>query len=68
MNILKEAPEPLPQYNHCGIHMTVARLVKHRQKARSEKSMKIRLRWRAVDMMERWGLGGVRAGGRSCKI
>ena len=50
MEILQEVPEPLTQCDHCGIHMPVARLIKHMYKARCEKAIEIRLMQRDVKM------------------
>ena len=30
MDILQEGQEPLPRHDHCRIHMTVSRMIKHR--------------------------------------
>ena len=32
--IIHEGPEPLSRYDHCGMHMIVARLIKHIQTAK----------------------------------
>ena len=41
--------------NHCGSHMQVARLVKHRRAARCEKATEMWLRQRDMEMSEKCG-------------
>ena len=55
MKILQEATEALPGNNNCGMHIPVARLVKHRRKARCKKATEIWIRWIYVEMVERCG-------------
>ena len=38
VEIIKEEKKPLPRCNHCGMHMTVDRLMKQRRAARCEKA------------------------------
>ena len=53
VSIIQEGPELLPRCNIYGIHMPDTRLIKHRHKKRCNKVMKMRLRLRDVDMVER---------------
>ena len=51
--IIQEGPEPIPRCDHCGIHMPVARLIKHIRTEICNKAAETRIRYRDVDMLER---------------
>ena len=53
MSVIQEGPEPLPRWDHCGMHISAARLIKHRWTARCNKSTEMRIIQRDVDMVER---------------
>ena len=53
--IIQVRPEPLPQHDQCGMHMTEDRLFKHRQSEKFHKATERRLRRRDADMGERCG-------------
>ena len=55
VDIIKEGPEPLPQCDQCGMHMTAAIILKHRQSDKCHKAMERRIRQRDVDMAETCG-------------
>ena len=51
--IIQEGTKTLPLYDQCGMHMTLARLTKHRRMARCEKEMETRIRRIDVEMTYR---------------
>ena len=53
--IIQKVPEPLIRCYHCGIHITVVQLIKHRPMAICEKSAETRLRHRYLGMVDRCG-------------
>ena len=53
MEIQQERMKPLPQCDHCGMHMSEAQLIKHRRKARCEKVTEMQLRRRYIKIVDR---------------
>ena len=48
--VIQEVPEPLPRCAHCGIHMPVACMFKHRRIKRCIKAAEMCIRRRDVEM------------------
>ena len=53
--VLQEGQELLPRCDHCGMHIPEARMIKHRQTKRCNKTADMRLIQRNVEMEERCG-------------
>ena len=53
VTIIQELPERLPICDFCGMHMSVARMIKHINTSRCNKVTEIRIKRRGVEMAER---------------
>ena len=53
VSIIREGQEPLPRCDHCGMHIPVAWMIKHRRKERCNKATEMWIRWRDVEMSEK---------------